>query len=308
MKKVIILIGLVSYSISPFANNYQGSSAEEVWGEVNSSPYLTLPKHKISYISLLKGFKSKIKQSANRTLNNKLDILPYFDKLAHPNGVCLKGTWNIVEENPYSGLFKQGSKAIIISRSSVALSRTTVGSNRGFGLAGKIFPTLDETKKVQTANFFLVDDLGGTKAPNYTGVEMTNEPKVSKTLAVISHLAYSIKLAITFGKADSNPGIRQLYQISEMNEDKEVITPKWMMVKARQGQNINERDFRDELNMDNRAKNLFFDIYTTSTGNKNKKNWKKLGYIEFTESIASESCDHRLHFNHPKWKNNLTHK
>ncbi|WP_372652427.1 hypothetical protein [Halobacteriovorax sp.] len=308
MNKVLFILITTALSLNSFSKDYKGSKASEVWEEVTSTPYLSLPTKKISYLSLFKGLKSKIKLAANRTLSNKSDLLPYFDKLAHPNGVCLKGTWNITEENPYTGLYKKGTKAIIITRSSVALSKTTVGKNRGFGMAGKIFPTLDEEQTVKTANFFLVDDLGGTKAPHYTGVEMTNEPVVSKNLTVIRNLAYSLKLALTFGKADSNPGIRQLYQISETNTLKDAITPKWMMVKARSGQNINENDFRDELNIDNRASNLFFDIYVTSKEVREKKQWQKLGYIEFSESIASDSCDHRLHFNHPKWKTNLKHK
>ena len=308
MKKAILALTIATISTSTIAGAYQGSSVDDVWKEVKSTPYLELPKNKISYRSLFDGLRSKIKQSANRTLNDKSDLLPHFDKLAHPNGACLKGTWNITEENPYTGYFKKDSQAIIITRASVALSKTTVGSNRGFGFAGKIFPTLDESESVKTANFFLVDDLGGTKAPHYTGVEMTNEPAVSKTLAVIKNIAYSLKLAITFGKADSNPGIRQLYQISELNESKAAVTPKWMMIKARAGQNINENDFRDELNIDHRAKNLIFDIYATSKEVKEKKQWKKLGYIEFTDSAVSDSCDHRLHFNHPKWNSNLNHK
>ena len=308
MKNVLLALAVTTISTSSIAGTYTGSSVNEVWGEVKSTPYQELPSNKISYRSLFRGLKSKIKQAANRTLNDKSDLLPHFDKLAHPNGACLKGTWNITEESPYTGYFKKNSQAIIISRASVALSKTTVGHNRGFGLAGKLFPTLDESEKVKTANFFLVDDLGGTKAPHYTGVEMTNEPAVSKTLTVIKHIAYSLKLAATFGKADSNPGIRQLYQISELEESGNAITPKWMMMKARDGQNINENDFRDEVNLDHRSKNLVFDIFATSTVKNEKKQWKKLGFVEYTDSAASDSCDHRLHFTHPKWSSNLNHK
>jgi hypothetical protein len=306
--KLVPAIGLLAITMNVNAATYTGSTAQSVWDTVSSNSYVTLPQNKISYRSLYSGFKSLIKRSADRTLSNKSDILPHFNKLAHPNGACLKGTWNITSDSPYTGHFKEGTSATIISRASVAMSDTKVGKYRAFGLAGKIFPTQDDTKKVKTANFFLVDDLGGTKAEHYTSVEMTNEPPVSKTAAVIKNLLYSLKLAVTFGKADSNPGIRQLYQISELGHSGKAITPKWMMVKARAGQNINEADFRDELNLDNRAANLVFDIYATSKVVNEKKQWKKLGYIEFTDSARSVSCDHNLHFNHPKWKSNLTHK
>lgn len=308
MKKLAVALALSAITMSANAGTYQGSTFESVWQKIESNQFATLPHNKISYRSLFKGFKSKIAQSANRTLSDRSDILPHFDKLAHPNGTCLKGTWNITQDSPYTGYYKNGSKGLIISRASVAMSMTTVGNDRAFGLAGKIFPTTDETETVKTANFFLVDDLGGTKAKHYTSVEMTNEPPVSKTLAVIKNLAYAIKLAVTFGKADDNAGIRQVYQISELEETAKAITPKWMMIKARSGQNIDEKDFRDELSLDNRSQNLFFDIYATSTVKNEKKQWKKLGYIEFTETVSSVSCDHNLHFNHPKWKTDLNHK
>ena len=306
--KLVSIVGVVALTMNVNAATYTGSTAQRVWDKIESNKYVALPHNKVSYGSLFKGFKSLIKKSANRTLNDKSDILPHFNKLAHPNGACLKGTWNITEQNDYTGHFKKDTSAIIISRASVALSDTRAGSYRGFGLAGKIYPTTEASDKVKTANFFLVDDLGGTKAKHYTGVEMTNEPTVSKTLAVIKKLAYSLKLALTFGKADSNPGIRQLYQISELGNTGKAITPKWMMVKARSGQNINEADFRDELNIDTRGKSLLFDIFATSTIKNDKKQWKKLGHIEFTESSRSVSCDHNLHFNHPKWRTNLNHK
>lgn len=49
-----------------------------------------------------------------------------------------------------------------------------LSSLRSFGFAGKLFPTLDpnELLKVHTANFFLIDDLGGTTANHYTDVAM----------------------------------------------------------------------------------------------------------------------------------------
>ena len=40
---------------------------------------------------------------------------------------------------------------------------------------------------------------------------------------------------------------------------------------------------------------------------KGNKNWKTIGKINMTDSVVSNSCDHRLHFHHPKSKNNLRH-
>lgn len=54
---------------------------------------------------------------------------------------------------------------MIISRASVALTETEKGHYRGFGLAGKIFPTSNakDKKAYKTANFFTIDDLSGSK-------------------------------------------------------------------------------------------------------------------------------------------------
>lgn len=315
MKNKLLIVGLVGFGI--FAANarltkspYFGSTANGVWDEVTSNQYAELPHQKISYASLFGFFKNKIKASARRTLNNRQDILPDFRKLAHPNGVCLKGTWKISEDNKYSGYFKNGSEATIIARASTAMSNTEQGMLRAFGMAGKLFPTTEDNKLVKTANFFLVDDLGGTKANHYTDVGMLNEPKVSKTTDILLHAFYALKLAITFGMEDSNPNMRQLYEVSELGESKKskIITPKWMMIKAKSGQTVDEKDFRDELNVQNYNNNLSFDIFVSSTKDKNENiQWKKIGDINFNESSASHSCDHRLHFHHPKWKSNLKH-
>ncbi|GAB4011489.1 MAG: hypothetical protein Fur0010_06020 [Bdellovibrio sp.] len=185
------------------------------------------------------------------------------------------------------------------------MSGTKKGEYRAMGLAGKVFPTLDETEQVKPASFFLVDDLGGTKAAHWTDVELTNELKVSKTAEVIKNLFYALKLAATFGKADSNPGMRQVYEISELGVEnvKNVKTPKWMMIKTAPGQTVDKADFRDELNLDNRGGKLVLEIHVAATD----KKFKKVGNILFTESVVSNSCDHRLHFPHPKWRNDLKH-
>ncbi len=310
MKELVLILGLMM-SLNVSSKEYTGSTYSGVWAQVESDSYKKLPKHKISVASLFGFLENKIKRAADRTLSDKSDVLPQFRKLAHPNGTCLTGTWEITESNPYGGYFKKGSEALIVARASTALTGTTVGRNRGFGLAGKLFPTNDplNEEKLKTANFFLVDDLGGTKARHYTDVEMTNEPEVSPTLAVIAHAIYSIKLAITFGKADSNPGIRQVYEISELGEDEpeSVLTPQWMKVGAQKGQTVDRKDFRDELRIDNYAGELLMDISVASKEVDGKKNWEKIGVIRFTDSEVSNSCDHRLHFHHPKWRSNLNH-
>ncbi len=299
---------LISHYTLGETTEYRGSSAQSVWEIIKEEPYFQLPSDKVGFKSLFDGAISLIERSTFRTLNDQSDIIPYFNKLAHPNGVCLKGNWKITVENPYSGYFKKDSNAIIIARASVALNETEEGKLRGFGLAGKIFPTAYENEVVKTGNFFLADDLGGTKALHYTDVEMTNEPKVTKTMAFFKNLRYAIKIASTFKKFDSNPTIRQLYEISELNKasSEPLKTPKWMMVKAKKDLvKINEADFRNELRIENYSGDLEFEIYVANFEVNKKKDWKKIGLISFSESVASVGCDHRLHFHHPKWRTDL---
>jgi hypothetical protein len=308
MKSIFLLCLVLCNVESSLAKEYTGSKALDVWSTVKNDPYKNLPTNKVSYKDLFDGAISLIERSANRTLNDRSDLLPRFNKLAHPNGVCLKGSWKVTEKNPYSGLFKVGSEAIIIARASVALTKTETGDLRGFGLAGKLFPTSDENEVVETANFFLIDDLGGTKAEHYTDVEMTNEPKVTKTFAVLANLKYALKLATTFKKVDENPSKRQVYEIAmaARSPDEAIATPKWMMVKASSKQlKVDESDFRNELLISVNRSVLSFDVYTANAEVNGKKNWKKIGKINFEESIASDSCDHRLHFHHPKWISEL---
>jgi len=286
-------------------------SFNDIWSEVYSNPYKTLPQDKISYTKLFTFSKNIILHDAKRTLLDRSDLLKPFNKLAHPNGVCMRGYWSINKENPYSGYFKAGSKALIIARASSAMSNTKRGENRAFGMAGKLFPTTNEKQVNQepTANFFTIDDMGGTKALHYTDVTLTNEPAISTTTEVLKNLLYAIKVSNAFGEADSNPTIRQLYEISELGEgtNKNIVTPKWMSIKAKSGQTIDAEDFRDEFRL-KKGQKLIFEIAVASEEVNGKKNWKTIGEISFDDSVTSYSCDHRLHFHHPKWRDDIIYK
>ncbi len=284
---------------------------QAVWDAVNSDPLETLPQNEVSYSQLFDGARDIIFEDATRTLVEHSDIRDYYDKLAHPNGVCLKGIWEIDTQNPYSGYFKQGSKALIIARASSALSETKRGETRAFGLAGKLFATLDPLKmnSENTANFFVIDDLGGTDAQQYTDVSLTNEPKGSLTLAVVKYFLYAAKVSKVFGEVDTNPGIRQLYEISYMGENNtsNAHTPKWMKIELAKNQTlINRADFRDEFLFDDNRSTLTFTISVANSEKGGVKEWLEIGSITFDASVVSTTCDHRLHFHHPKFKENLT--
>ena len=283
---------------------------QAVWNEVTIDPVDKLPQDRISFRKLASKGKNIILGDATRTLDEKANVLQPFDKLAHPNGICFKGVWSIDVDNKYSGYFKKNSKALIIARASAAMSNTKRGTVRSFGLAGKLFPTMNPSDILQenTANFFLIDDLGGTRAEHYTDVTMTNEPEVSINSEVIKSFLYVLKLARTFSQVDENPGVRQVYEVSQLGEsdNTKVITPRWMKVEAKQGQTVDAKDFRDELRTAGSEK-LIFVISVASEKINQKIQWLTIGKITLDSSVISKSCDHRLHFHHPKWKSDLNH-
>ncbi len=286
-------------------------SFQDVWGQVNSDKLTKLPNETVSYKKLFKDGEDLILKDAKRTLTTHDDILEEFNKLAHPNGICFKGIWHIDRPNIYSGYFKQGSKALIIARASSALSNTKSGETRALGFAGKLFPTLNPNKvnKEHTANFFLIDDLGGTDTKYYKDISLVNEPPLSFTYSILKNMSYSIKVASTFNKADKNSGIRQLYEVSQLGESnpKTVITPKWLKIEMQNKKDIAIKDgidFRDELKLLNDDE-LIFNIFVASKIIDNKKDWQKIGNITLDNSVVSKSCDRRLHFHHPRFLDEL---
>ncbi len=281
-------------------------SFNQVWRQVESDEVKTLPQEKVSFFKLFSCKQDIISKDSQRTLENHSDILEPFEKLAHPNGICFKGIWDIDTQNIYSGYFKKGSQALIIARASSAMSNTKSGATRAFGFAGKLFPTTDpeSLNTKHSASFFLIDDLGGTDAKHYTDVQLSNEPSQSITFEAVKNFLYALKVAHTFSEVDENPGIRQLYEISELGENEHIITPKWMKIAARDSTKVDAKDFRDELKIKD-GEVLVFNIFVASEMLATKKDWQKIGTITLDTSMVSKSCDQRLHFHHPEWRSDL---
>lgn len=310
MIALFVFISLIYVACDPPDTEapYDGSIFSDVWGKLTSDPYDALPHYEVTVSSFVNAGTNYLLNASERTLSDHSDLLPYFDKLVHPNGMCFSGTWRITEDNPYTGYFEKGKQALIIVRASVALSETEKGNYRGFGFAGKIFPTTDpnEIDLLKTANFFAIDNLSGTLADHYLDAVMTNEPDaVSPATSTVLRVAFAA--ARTFNRADTNPGIRQLYEISElgMADPADALTPQWMKIEATPNQiRVDKADFRDELVLDNYpGGRISFDIsVTTPDSTQNNKTWLRIGKILLTDYTVSQSCDHCLHFHHPVFK------
>jgi hypothetical protein len=299
-------------------------SSDGVWKQVASDPYQILPTTQVSLWSFsstkILGVSNPspdvLAGRAASTIIDNQNIIKRFDKLVHPNGICLAGRWVIDQESIYTGFFKKGTNAPFIGRASSAFSETTRENYRAFGLAGKIFmePTGSKNPKdYATANFFTIDDLAGTKASSFGDVALSNEPALTAANAFDQGTAFGLVAASTvvaFKAADSNPGIRQLYQISElgMKFPATAITPKWMHIKRISKLKSARPDFRHELRVDqtpeksNFEGNLEFQISVSGTS---QENMLPIGKIIIDRSVTSDTCDHRLHFNHPKFRDDL---
>jgi hypothetical protein len=312
MQRSALCLALVSSLSAVPALAYEGSRFDDVWNQVQSDPYTSMPHQNVTVWSFFGFFKNHLLDSARRTLNDRSDVLPQFNKLVHPNGVCLAGTWNITESGPYTGYFRKGAQGLFIGRASTALSRTTRGDHRAFGFAGKIFPTLEGQEQVPTANFFVIENLGGTMTPRYLDAQQQND---LINVAINSSTAASAPIAVAasqaFQAADqaldpTQPLERQLYNIAELGEadPSKARAPRWIMITGSQDTDRVERDeFRDEVRLANYPRGLKFDIYVSDSGNRWAKQWTRLGHIQVTDDALTNSCDHRLHFSHPKFRN-----
>lgn len=295
------LAAAILWAASPALAAEPGTVYSDVWSALKSDLYQALPQHRTTLSSFFDRGVNVLGQNAQRTLNSDADLLPRFQKLVHPIGICFSGTWTITEDSPYTGYFQKNSQGRIIVRASEAMGNPRVGDFRSFGLAGKIYPTANpsDPRAYKTANFFTIDDLGGTADRSFLASPKRNQPKTSAHLSSLFLLSTITTIASTFSNADANPGIRQVYPISQLGVavGQPVVTPHWMILQPENTERVGAADFRNELRLGNYPQGLRFGILVAEQGG---DGWQRLGAINLTDEALSDSCDHRLHFAHPK--------
>ena len=310
-----------------FANPYQ-----KVWGAAGDAP--PFPMYEVSLASVLGGIlpfgKSwRFLQAVERTLDSDADLRwgsdgKGFRRLLHPNGICLTGIWEIVEESDYSGYFKKGSKALIVGRYSTCCTDTRRGQIRSLSLVGKLYPTTDvrHLEPLRTASFFTQQDLGGDFSDFINDAELRNTPD-THFWRRRSGLPVLLLEAVGFLRADKQPSQRQLYEIAELGkpQDEPTRTPEFMRLTVADEQPRIEGealDFRDEIMAQiydkgdpNPKRKLVFNIDVSDTGETKGVplierriigNWRTIGKITFTEAVVSYNGDFVLHYNHPTWR------
>lgn len=264
-----------------------------------------LPQYAMNMRSVFEYGSAGLEKAAKRTVSDKSDYLDRLPKLLHPNGVCVMGKWQIAKDSPYTGAFAANTENLFVGRISVAMQETTSDSGRGFGFAGKLFPTLNENEPVATENFFSVDVLMGTNIKRFLDTATTNEPELGFDLWLIK---LGLKIASALTKADDNPGFRPVKNLAMMGTDSGVAPkyPHWIRLStAKEMKRNNQPDFRAEVvQAVEENKELVFYIDGSDTTKDRSKNsgWKRLGEIRVSQAVVSYGCDRRLHFSHPKLK------
>lgn len=309
-----------------FANPYQ-----DVWGTAGEPP---LPIHKVTLSNVLEGplpfgEEYKFLAAARRAVDSDADLRwgpdrKGFRRLLHPNGVCLTGRWEIDQETPYGGYFRQGSRALVIGRYSTCCTETRRGHYRSLSLVGKLYPTLDpdHAEPLRTASFITQQDLGGAKTTYVNDAQLRNAPDTRSWRRGLGVPILLITGAV-FARADRQPAIRQLYEIAELGkpEGEPNSCPRFMRLLPPPGQlriQGDELDFRDEIlaHIFDRGdpapkRSLIFDIDISEDGTvrgtpvfqrRAFKKWRRIGSITFDNGVASYNGDFVLHFNHPTWR------
>ena len=309
-----------------FANPYQ-----RIWGGAGEPP---LPVYAVTLGSVMRGMlpfggPHRFRQATERAVDSAADLRwganqRGFRRLLHPNGVCLTGLWEITEATPYSGYFRQGSRALIVGRYSTCCTETRRGHARSLSLVGKLFPTTDaeHTEPLRTANFITQQDLGGDHTDYINDAETRNAPDITATRRGAG-VPILLITGMVFGRVDKEPANRQLYAIAELGKPagEPTRTPEFMRLVVAPGQPRIEGaglDFRDEIMAqifdrgDARPKRtLTFHVEVTDEGTmrgtpvllrRTFRNWRHVGHIVFRDAVVSYNGDFVIHFNHPTWR------
>ncbi|MFK8047624.1 MAG: hypothetical protein AB8B81_04225 [Halioglobus sp.] len=297
---------------------YEGSRYQSVHDTVFSKSYSTLPNYQVD--ERLFGLKgdgdsNALFAAAMRTLQSQQDIFdfPQGQKLLNANGICFSGVWIIDSASNYGGQFAVGTQSLAIVRASVALSGTRQPDKRAFGMAIKLFPTMNPKALVRTANAFVLHSLGGIRTKHLTTLALDNAPELG-SLPSLTQWGTALRLRTDLEKADEAAGslepdssyrsVAPLARLTNANA-RQTSTLAPAMLKLRLESDtplIDEPDFRDELRLENYPQHKLswvIEVAGAREKDKSKIEWQSLGRLVLSQSITSPGCDQQLHFAHP---------
>jgi hypothetical protein len=320
---------------------YRGSTFSEVRNALFANGYYLvwrgpeeppLPIYEISLGRTLMGIGRYwyFQHAARRTVDTFADLRwgvdrKGFRRIAHPNGVCLTGTWEIDADaaTNYSGYFAAGRRGLIVARYSCCCNETRSGHYRSLALVGKIYPTTDpqHTDRLRPASFITQGDIGGSKALVISDVELRNAPDTTPWRRGAAGFFNLLATGIVLLRADKEPTMRQVYEIAELGKapGEPTRAPEFMrlLVEPSSVASAEDVDIRDEIlgriydeGANAPRRTLTFDIEVSDTGTTRGRvvqrrtitGWTRIGRIVFREAVASYNGDFVIHFHHPKWR------
>lgn len=228
-------------------------------------------------------------------------------KWLHPRGACAEARWIITESSSATGLFAAGTTVPAIVRFSTGdASSSYPTEGRIFGMAVKLFPTMDPNHRVQTANIITLDQFGfeRSKRPFLLASEASGGEPIYFTNVAPARSALGKFLSTFFDRFDQPNFARPLYATAASNlgggylssyvapyeirfvADERVMPRPWKTYS----------DFRLEL-QDRPVKPRFLWIVLQSFDGRNQIA-KPIGRLELGDFVVSEFCDLSLRFHH----------
>jgi hypothetical protein len=327
--------------MTPEDRTYRGSRYAEVRAAMYQNPYRggasgqspgPLPMFKSTIRNAWRGLLSgenHFRQASARSMDSQADLRWGPDgkgwrRIIAPNGICAFGTWEITENNPYTGYFRPGSKGLTIGRFSSDGNETKRGQRRSFSLGMKVYPTLDPDHPTPLipASVIVQEDLGGMKTDYINDAELVNTPSVHSYRRGI-YVLIMLRAGLIFQRLDKVGDARQVHQVAELGKDREVPTnaPEHLMFKMAQGQRRvegRELDFREEIyghffnpGDTTPTGSMVFDICVSNVGRRTGvrgvttvtvSDWQRIGTLRFSEVVCSYNGDHVIQFHHPRWR------
>ena len=327
--------------MTPEDRSYRGSRYADVRKALYANPYRSgiagqepgpLPMFKSTIRNAWRGLLSgenKFRQASARAVDSRADLRWGPDgkgwrRIIAPNGICVLGTWEITEDNPYTGYFTKGSRGLTIGRFSSDGNETKRGQRRSISLGMKIYPTMDpdHPAPLVPASVIVQEDLGGMRTDYVNDAELVNAPSVHAYRRGIYFLIM-LRAGPIFQRLDKVGDSRQVFEVAELGKppDVQTVAPEHMLFKMTAGQRKIEGrrlDFRDEIYAhifnpgDAHPTGVMeFDISVSSYARKTGvqglsrvavEDWQRIGRLRFTEAVASYNADHVIQFHHPGWR------
>lgn len=302
----------------------EGASYNEIKKMVFASPLQKLPIWPgIDPAQVLDAFflrSGEIVDRSHATFDSSSDFRPARMKLLHPVGVCAEAEWEVTQSSPATGLFKKGTRIPALFRFSTGTADSVYskgGVQRIFGLAGKLFPTIDPNKRVETVNIQMLDRYGFDRTPRKRtfyedeATDGTSEP-VYFTNVAPAKSAFGKALATFFDRFDKPNFTRPVYPLAQVEQNgaevSKVLSPYEIRLiphfKPRPQPSDSERlDFRDEIRSYAPGE-IVLDIVIQNiepqgTETALQSATLTVGHITLGKSVVSDACDLNLHFHHP---------